>query len=61
MKDVTKTKGQLAEEVSTLHSDRSDLPRREPERKQAKNTAQQAGSLLISILESTTDGSSRCR
>ncbi len=56
MNDKTKTKGQLLEEVSTLRSELSDLKRRESEWKQAEEAAQQAGSLLTSILESTADG-----
>ena len=42
-------------EVSTLRSELSDLKRREAERKQSDEAAQQAGSLLTS-LESTADG-----
>ena len=56
MKDSTKTKGHLLEEVSILRSELSDLKRRETEWKQAEEAAQQARSLLISILESTADG-----
>ena len=56
MNDKAKTKGQLVEEVSTLSSELSDLKRRETEWKQAEEAAQQVGSLLTSILESTADG-----
>ncbi len=56
MKDATKTKGQLLEELSTLRSELSDLKGRESEWKQAEDAAQQARSLLISTLESTTEG-----
>ncbi len=56
MKDKSKTKGQLLEEVSTLRGELSDLQRRVSEGKLAKEAAQQAGSLLTSILESTADG-----
>ncbi|MBA4423503.1 MAG: hypothetical protein C0390_10485 [Syntrophus sp. (in: bacteria)] len=56
MNDKAKTKGQLLEEVLTLRSDLSDLKRRESERQQTEETAQQTRSLLISTLESTTDG-----
>jgi diguanylate cyclase (GGDEF)-like protein/PAS domain S-box-containing protein len=56
MKHEAKTKGKLVEEVSTLRSELSDLKRRETESKQTEETAQQAGALLISILESTADG-----
>ena len=56
MKDETKAKGQLVGEVSTLRSELSDLKRRETEWKRAEDAAQQARSLLTSILESTADG-----
>jgi diguanylate cyclase (GGDEF)-like protein/PAS domain S-box-containing protein len=56
MNDKTKTKGQLLEEVSTLRGELSDLQRRESEWKLAEEAAQQARSLLTSILESTADG-----
>jgi PAS domain S-box-containing protein len=56
VKDGIKTKGQLVEEFSTLRREPSDLKRHDAERKQAEEAAQQANSLLTSILESTADG-----
>ncbi len=56
MNDKTRAKGQPVGKVSTLRSGLSDLKRRKTERKRAEDAAQQARSLLISILESTADG-----
>ncbi|MDP1989797.1 MAG: diguanylate cyclase [Syntrophales bacterium] len=55
MKDATKAEGRVGE-VSTPRSRMSDLKRRETEWKRAAEAAQQAMSLLTSILESTADG-----
>ena len=56
MKDEMKTKEQLAKELSIPHPEMDELKRPDGERKRVEDAAQQAMSLLISTIESTTDG-----